>query len=145
MRAKLFGLLCGLAFCAQMAFAAINIYDFSTEDLRLRYQELIQELRCPKCQNQSLAGSDSPISADLRREIHRMLEDGLSDAQIKQFLVDRYGQFVLYEPPKSGNTLLVWILPAAMACIGLITIGLVLIRARRQAVQSGLDEGDDEF
>lgn len=145
MRAKLAGCFLLLAICAQMAVAAIDVYDFSSEELRLRYQELIQELRCPKCQNQSLAGSDSPISADLRREIHRMLEDGLSDAQIKQFLVDRYGQFVLYEPPMSGNTLLVWVLPMGMAGIGLITIGLVLFRARRQALDSGLDEGDDEF
>lgn len=130
---------------AQLAFAAIDVYDFSSEELRLRYQDLIQELRCPKCQNQSLAGSDSPISADLRREIHRMLEDGMSDAQIKQFLVDRYGQFVLYEPPKSGNTLLVWVLPIGMAVIGLMAVGLVLFGARRRAIESGLDEGDDEF
>lgn len=145
MKARWNALLLSFLFGAQLAIAAIDVYDFSSEELRLRYQELIQELRCPKCQNQSLAGSDSPISADLRREIHRMLEDGLSDDQIKQFLVDRYGTFVLYEPPKSGNTLLVWIFPVVLAGIGFVVIALVLVRAQRQAVQSGIDEGDDEF
>jgi cytochrome c-type biogenesis protein CcmH len=134
-----------LLLCAQGAFAAIDLYDFSSDELRERYQQLIQVLRCPKCQNQNLAGSDSPISADLRREIHRMLEDGLSDDQIKQFLVDRYGNFVLYDPPMSGNTLLVWILPGALALFGVLAIFLVLLKARGQAVSGGVDEGDSEF
>ncbi len=129
----------------QGALAAIDIFEFSSEELRERYQQLIVDLRCPKCQNQNLAGSDSPIAADLRREIHRMLEDGLSDAQIKQFLVDRYGQFVLYEPPMSGNTLLVWVLPLVFAGLGGAALALVLWRARHQAVAQGNLDGDDEF
>ena len=69
----------------------------------------------------------------------------MSDAQIKQFLVDRYGEFVLYDPPRSGNTLLAWVLPGVLALSGFLAIGIILFRARRRALESGLDEGDNEF
>ena len=77
---------------------------FSDEGDRARYQRFTYELRCPKCQNQNLADSNAPIATDLRREIYRMFAEGKSNAEIVEFLVDRYGDFVLYNPPLSSKT-----------------------------------------
>ena len=96
--------------------------EFVTQQMQNRFEKLTFELRCAVCQNQSLADSDAPLAQDLRREIHSMMLDGMSDAQIKQFMVDRYGDFVLYRPPVQANTWLLWLGPLLMLIIG----GLVL-------------------
>lgn len=111
-----------------------EIYDFSSAELLERYEDLTQELRCPKCQNQNLADSDSPISADLRREIYLKLEEGQSDQQIKDFLVARYGTFVLYNPPVSGITLWVWLIPIFFGLGGSILVWRVVLQASRRPV-----------
>ena len=85
--------------------------DFSEDSLRHRYEELIEELRCPKCQNQNLADSNSPISVDLRRQIHRLLEEGKSDDEIKDYLVARYSKFILYRPLLDYSTWFLWVAP----------------------------------
>lgn len=93
--------LCGtlLVLCsASAAQAAIDAYAFKDEVERARYTELTRELRCPKCQNQDIADSNAPIAADLRKEIFRMLDEGQSNQQIIDFMVDRYGEFVRYKP-----------------------------------------------
>jgi len=87
-----------------------------------RFDQLTQELRCLVCQNQNLADSDAPLAHDLRREVHEMLQTGQSNEQIKDFLVTRYGDFVLYRPPVQKNTYLLWLAPLALFLIG----GLVL-------------------
>lgn len=109
------------------AFAVVEIEPLSTELLQKRYDSLIEELRCPKCQNQNLAGSDSMIAQDLRREVRIMLEAGRSDREIKDFLVARYGDFVLYNPPMSGVTLWVWVVPVLLLCIG-VGVAVMVIR-----------------
>ncbi|MGH8483090.1 MAG: cytochrome c-type biogenesis protein, partial [Pseudomonas sp.] len=76
---------------AGVAHAAIDTYQFADDAERERYKDLTKELRCPKCQNQDIADSNAPIAADLRREIFRMLGEGKSNAQIVEFMVDRYG------------------------------------------------------
>ncbi len=83
--------------------------------LDVRYQKFIEELRCPKCQNQNLAGSNSPISEDLRREIYRLIDDGKSDTEIVQFMLDRYGDFILYRPRLTSETAILWAAPARFA------------------------------
>lgn len=122
-----------ILFCLSLVsfslFAAVETFEFSSDEIRDRYQQLVEQLRCPKCQNQNLAGSDSPISADLRREIYLMLEEGQSDQQIIDFLVARYGTFVLYDPPKTGVTRWVWLLPPAFLLLGLA----LLVRVIRSA------------
>src|SRR5690606_13980475 len=79
-------------------FAAIEPHQFQTAEQNERYQHSVAELRCPKCQNQNLAGSDAEIAADLRRELRRLIEEGYTDQQIIDFMVARYGEFVLYRP-----------------------------------------------
>ncbi len=112
------------------AMAAVDIKSFSSDAERERFHTLVNELRCPKCQNQNLADSNSPIAADLRDEIYRMLEEGKSDQEIVDFLVARYGEFVLYKPPVKGTTLLLWLMPVALLLIGLFVI--VMVRRRQQ-------------
>jgi cytochrome c-type biogenesis protein CcmH len=122
-------------------YAIGEIYDFSSQELLERYEQLTQELRCPKCQNQNLADSDSEISSDLRREIYLMLEEGQSDQQIKDFLVARYGTFVLYNPPVSGTTLWVWLVPVFFALGGALLVWRILLQASKRPINS---DGDDE-
>lgn len=83
-----------------------------------RFQTLTEELRCLVCQNQNLADSDAPLAQDLRQEIHDMLIAGRNDEEIRTFLVDRYGDFVLYRPALKGNTLMLWLAPALLLLIG---------------------------
>ena len=91
---------CLLLLClfSSLSMAVVETYDFDNEVDRNRYHQFVDELRCPKCQNQNLAGSNAPIAKDLRRELHRLLQDGQTDTQIVDFMVDRYGDFVLYRP-----------------------------------------------
>jgi len=114
------------------AHAAIDTFEFANDAERQRYRSLIEELRCPKCQNQNIADSDAPIATDLRNEIFRMLEEGKSNDEIIDFLVSRYGDFVLYKPPLTSRTLLLWYGPAGMLVIGFGVLGVILIRRRSQ-------------
>jgi len=83
-----------------------------------RFNQLTLELRCLVCQNQNLADSDAQLAHDLRAEVHEMLVAGKSDDEIKQFMVERYGDFVLYRPPVQKNTYLLWLAPLALLLIG---------------------------
>jgi len=83
-----------------------------------RFNQLTLELRCLVCQNQNLADSDAQLAHDLRAEVHEMLVAGKSDDEIKQFMVERYGDFVLYRPPVQKNTYLLWLAPMALLLIG---------------------------
>ena len=115
-------------------FAAIEAHEFSNDVDRQRYQSFIEEMRCPKCQNQNLAGSDSPISADLRRELYEMIKDGKSDKEIVDFMVERYGDFILYRPRITPVTYALWGAPAALLLIGSIVIIMILRRRRRISI-----------
>lgn len=123
-----------LFFClCSSSFAAIESYDFQDDEQRERYQQLSQELRCPKCQNQNLADSDSQIAADLRKELHAQLLAGKSDAAIIDFMRERYGDFVLYKPRMQRNTLLLWLGPVGLV---LLVVG-GLLWFRRLPVAAG--------
>lgn len=98
--------------------ASSEIVEFSDESLRGRYQQLIQELRCPKCQNQNLADSNAPISQDLRAQVQSLLEEGMSDRQIKDYLKARYSDFILYRPEVNKTTWLLWAAPVLFMFIG---------------------------
>lgn len=131
-----------LVFAAPMSQAVVDIRDFPSEQQRQRYQTLIAELRCPKCQNQSLAGSDSPIAKDLRRELHRLLLEGKDDKAVKDYMVARYGDYVLYRPRLQENTLMLWFAPLAIAVIALLAV--VLILRRQRPVVVGADKVNKE-
>jgi len=95
-----------------------------------RYKTLIRELRCLVCQNQNLADSDADLAADLRREVHRMILEGKSDEDVIDFMVARYGDFVLYRPPLKAKTVLLWSGPFVL---GLGALVLLLVNLRRRA------------
>ncbi len=100
--------------------STVEVHEFSDPALEARYYGLIDELRCPKCQNTNLAGSDAPIAMDLRATVYRLLvEEQQTDAQIREFLVARYGDFVLYDPPFNAGTAALWLLPLLLLLIGI--------------------------
>ncbi|MGB5292239.1 MAG: cytochrome c-type biogenesis protein [Lysobacterales bacterium] len=104
-----------------------------------RFKQLTQELRCLVCQNQNLADSDAQLAHDLRAEVHEMLIAGNSDDEIKQFMVERYGDFVLYRPPVQQNTYLLWLAPMV-----LLFIGALILRANIKKRSALLESTPDE-
>ena len=97
---------------------AEQLITFSDDTYLKRYQKLLEELRCPKCQNQNLADSNAPISNDLKEEIQRLLEQGLDDDDIKRALTERYSDFILYDPKFNKNTYFLWLAPFIVLLIG---------------------------
>ena len=114
--------------------------EFDTAEQEARFQQLTLELRCLVCQNQNLADSDAELARDLREEIHEMMMAGQDNEQIKTFLVDRYGDFVLYRPALGGNTLLLWLMPGILLGIGAIVI-LFTVRNRKRQLAAQRQEG----
>jgi cytochrome c-type biogenesis protein CcmH len=99
-----------------------------------RYTALIHELRCLQCQNQTIADSAAGLAADLRHEVRGMVASGKSDDEIRRFLTDRYGDFVLYQPPVRGRTVLLWAAPVLLLLAGLATVGVVIVRRSRRPI-----------
>ena len=104
------------------ALAVIESYDFENESLRERFQVLAAELRCPKCQNQNIADSNAPIAADLRQQLHLQLHEGRSDEEIVDFMVSRYGEFVLYRPRWNQVTLVLWLAPVILLVLAVVIV-----------------------
>lgn len=121
------------------SFAAIEVHEFDNEVDRKRYQTFIDEMRCPKCQNQNLAGTNSPIAEDLRRELDLMIKEGKSDKEIVDFMVERYGEFILYRPRLSPATMFLWGAPIFLLIAGVIML-LLIVRKRRR-IEPGLENG----
>ena len=101
-----------LSLFATIAYAVDTEEALEDPVLQARYEKIIDEVRCLKCQNTTIKDSNAFLAGDLRREIRHMLEEGLTDEQIFDFLVERYGDFALYNPRASGKTLILWIAPA---------------------------------
>jgi cytochrome c-type biogenesis protein CcmH len=131
-------LACSLLLVASHALALIETYEFSDPALEVRYQQLSEELRCPKCQNQNIADSNAPISQDLRKLLHQQLEAGASDDEILDYMVARYGEFVRYRPRFGGTTVLLWLAPILLllAAIGVL---LATLRSRAKVTQDAVD------
>ncbi|MBA6398545.1 cytochrome c-type biogenesis protein CcmH [Colwellia sp. BRX10-4] len=106
----------------------VDTYVFKDKVTEIRFNALNKELRCPKCQNQNLADSNSPIAEDLRREVYDMLQQGKADMEIVDFMVSRYGEFVLYRPRVSSLTYLLWYGPAGLLFIGVIVVVIIIRR-----------------
>ena len=115
---------------ASTAFAIDQEIAFSDPALNARYLSLIREIRCPKCLNESIADSDAPVAADLRREVRRLMGEGKSDGDIKDFLSARYGDFVLYRPRVTETTWALWAGPFVFLVIGGIVFWRI-VRSRR--------------
>ena len=104
------------------------------------YVRLTHEVRCLVCQNQTIADSSAPLAADLRREIRQMLEEGRSEAEVTTFLLDRYGDFVLYKPRFKTSTAALWLAPGLLLLIGGLGLGRIIRRRRGLPVPAD-DEG----
>ncbi len=111
--------LCGIAASIRPAYA-IDPLPFTDLKQEQRFQAVTAELRCLQCQNQNLADSDAGLAKDMRQQIFEMMQKGDSDQQIKQYMIDRYGDFVIYSPPFNWQNSLLWVLPL-LAAIGGIT------------------------
>ncbi len=111
---------------------------FEDPVLEAQYQGLIKEVRCLVCQNQTIADSNAPLAADLRREIREMMGEGATRQEVVEFLVARYGDFVLYRPPFQPTTWALWGGPAIFVIIGLV----VFIRVLRVRMAQPLEESE---
>ena len=118
------------------AFALETGVAFDDPAMQARYENIIAEVRCLVCQNQTIKDSNVFLASDLRREIRRMMTEGMTDAEIGDFLVARYGDFVLYNPRKSGKTLILWITPALLIGVG----GIVIVRVVRDRMNMPIDD-----
>lgn len=125
-------LLFSMLLFSQLIYAEIAGFPFATEQAEERFRELSAELRCLVCQNQSLADSNAALAQDLRKELYRQVLRGHSRDEIISFMADRYGEFILYKPPFSSRTLLLWVTP--FVC--LIFAVAFLVRFSRNAGDS---------
>ena len=135
---KLAGLMlaCLLSFILSFsAHAAIDVYDFDSPQQEAQYRGLIEELRCPKCQNQNLAGSDAPIAQDLKQKTYDMIKEGRSDAEIRAYMQERYGDFITYKPPVRPSTWILWFFPPLLLIV--LIIGWFWQSKRSQRVARG--------
>lgn len=124
------------------AMAATDIYQFETPEQEQRFRVLLDELRCPKCQNQSLADSDAGIAQDMRARVEIMIKEGKSNDEIVDYFVARYGNFVSYRPPVTPTTSILWLAPLLLLGSGAVIIVLLLRRASARVDDS--DEGGEE-
>jgi len=135
-----------LALCmllmSPIASAIDTIEALDDPELQARYEEIIDEVRCLKCQNQTIKDSNAFLASDLRREIRRMLEEGMTNAEIYDFLVERYGEFALYRPRASGKTLVLWMAPVVLLLGG--GLFLVSVLRRRMALPIDDDEASED-
>ena len=129
-----------LIFFAIPATAIDAAKAFDDPELQARYDKIISEVRCLKCQNQTIKDSNAFLASDLRREIRRMLNEGQSDDEIYEFLVTRYGEFALYRPRMSGKTLFLWLAPFLFLFGGAI----ILWRVLRRRMVMPIDDDDPE-
>lgn len=99
------------------AYAAIDVYEFDSVQQEAQYRGLIEELRCPKCQNQNLAGSDAPIAQDLKQKTYDLVRDNRSDGEIRDYMQERYGDFISYKPPVRPSTWILWFFPPLLLVV----------------------------
>jgi cytochrome c-type biogenesis protein CcmH len=117
--------------------AAVDVHRFDDPAREQRYRDLISELRCLVCQNQNLADSNADLAQDLRQKVYEMIQAGAGDDEILDFMVARYGDFVLYRPPLRSTTILLWAGPFLLLASG-VTIVVVFVRRRRATVAAGV-------
>ncbi|HFC54050.1 MAG TPA: cytochrome c-type biogenesis protein CcmH [Gammaproteobacteria bacterium] len=132
-----------LLLCGGAAVASINAYVFDTPQHEQRFKKLIAELRCLVCQNQNLADSDADLAKDLKDEIYEMIQDGKSDAEIIDFMVARYGDFVLYRPPVKPITYMLWVGPFILFVLGAVVLVLFVRRRNQDVLDSGELSGEE--
>jgi len=122
---------------------AVDRPEFDDTERLARYKALLYELRCLQCQNQNILDSDAPLAHDLRREVYRLIREGKSDQGVLDFLVARYGDFILYRPPWKPKTVLLWTGPFLLGVVG-FTILFLQLRRRRAEQAAATPLSDEE-
>jgi cytochrome c-type biogenesis protein CcmH len=133
------------------AQASIDVYEFDDPEKESQFRTLASELRCPKCQNQNVNDSNAPLARDIKDRVYQLIEEGKSDKEIVDYMVERYGEFVTYRPRMSLGVALLWGAPAAL---GLFVLVFLLLSRRaspklpaapidQQRIQSMLDKYSD--
>ncbi len=122
-------------FLAGPLIASVDVLEFDSPEQEARYRVLTEELRCTVCQNQNLAGSNADLATDLRHKTYEMVRAGKSNQEVLDYMVERYGNFVLYRPPFSGVSLFLWVVPFLLVALS----GWLIMRAvkRRSAAATG--------
>ncbi len=128
-----------LLVCSTSLWAGVEVHTFENPAQEQQYNRLIAELRCLVCQNQNLADSNAELAQDLRQEVYEMIQNGATDQEIINFMVARYGDFVLYRPPFKATTAFLWVGPFIILIAGFVIL-LLVIRKRRQAAAVELDD-----
>ena len=124
----------------QAPFAeSIEASIFETEEQQSRYTQLIEDIRCPVCQGQSIGGSNSGLAKDLREKVREMILDGQSDPEIYSYMVERYGDFVVYKPPVNTKTYLLWFAPLFILILSLI----FLFRSTKRNTEKAVNISND--
>ena len=118
-------------FCSVSAWASIDVLNFTSPDQEKEYQQLTQELRCPQCQNNNIADSNATIAVDMRAKVFELLQEGKSKQQVVDYMVQRYGNFVTYDPPLTAATIMLWVLPLL-----LVLFGIALVLRQRPKIQN---------
>lgn len=118
------------------AMAAVEVHQFDDPEQEARYKKLVAELRCTVCQNQNLADSNAELATDLRNKVYTMIRDGKTDAEIYSFMVERYGDYILYRPPVKTSTALLWLGPFIFMAVGVMVLINFIRRRRKEAIES---------
>jgi cytochrome c-type biogenesis protein CcmH len=121
---------------------AVDAYQFNNPEQQAAYNTLVSELRCLVCQNQTIGDSNADLAADLRRQVYEMLQQGKSKEDIQTFMTERYGDFVLYNPPFKAKTGLLWLGPVSFLIIGVLAV--VLFVRRKKMLAATNTEADGE-
>ena len=137
MRVLVFALLALLSFASH---SAEDKYEFANAERAATFKALTHELRCPKCQNQNIADSDAVVAKDLRDRVLALVKDGKSKDEVIDYMIDRYGYFVHYDPPVTPATLILWVLPVLIVIIG---FGFIVIRQRKASVKQTWSDTDE--
>lgn len=117
------------------AVAAIDVYDFDSEQKEKEFKELTLQLRCPKCQNNSIGDSNAVIATDMRAKVYELMQQGYTKQQIIDYMIERYGNFVTYQPPLNAATVILWAGPLLFLVIG----GFFIVKMSRRKSSLALD------
>ncbi|MEL0656342.1 cytochrome c-type biogenesis protein [Pseudoalteromonas issachenkonii] len=127
-------------FVSMGAFAQQDRYQFDNNKQAILFEELTKELRCPKCQNQNIADSDAIVAKDLRDKVLILVKEGKSKDEVIDYMIDRFGYFVHYDPPVTPATLVLWVLPVLIVIVG---FGFIVIRQRKASVKQTWSSDDE--
>ena len=127
-------------FVSMGALAEQDRYQFDNNEQAILFEELTKELRCPKCQNQNIADSDAVVAKDLREKVLVLVKEGKSKDEVIDYMIDRFGYFVHYDPPVTPATLVLWVLPVLIVIVG---FGFIVIRQRKASVKQTWSSDDE--